>query len=41
MLSVIVVGAGIAGVTFGITLARHPNTRVTILEQAAVMDKAS
>ncbi|GAB0134008.1 hypothetical protein EsDP_00002395 [Epichloe bromicola] len=35
MIEVIVVGAGISGLTFAVTLARYRNVKITILERAA------
>ncbi|KJK83954.1 hypothetical protein H634G_00317 [Metarhizium anisopliae BRIP 53293] len=40
MLHVIIVGAGISGLTCAITLAKYTHVQVTVLERAAVMDKA-
>ena len=41
MLDVIVVGAGISGLTCAIALARFSNARVTVLEKEAVMNKVA
>lgn len=41
MLHVIIVGAGISGLTCAITLAKYTHVQVTVLERAAVMDKVS
>ncbi|KAF5130307.1 FAD-dependent monooxygenase OpS4 [Metarhizium anisopliae] len=40
MLHVIIVGAGISGLTCAITLAKYTHVQVTVLERAPVMDKA-
>ncbi|KHO01587.1 Aromatic-ring hydroxylase-like protein [Metarhizium album ARSEF 1941] len=40
MLDVIIVGAGISGLTCAVTLAKYTRIRVTILERADAMDKA-
>lgn len=41
MIEVVVVGAGISGLTFAVTLARYRNVKITILERAAVLEDAS
>lgn len=41
MLEIIIVGAGLCGLTCSIALASHTNVRVTIFERAAAFDKVS
>lgn len=41
MINVIVVGAGISGLTFSIALSRYQNVKVTVFERAAGLENAS